>query len=78
MKPNFEKFSPDEMTDLGLDYDYRSITHYRAWMYAENETLPTLIPKNDSVPLEELGYGLTEGIFTELDIQKINKLYECS
>ncbi|GFW34534.1 metalloendopeptidase [Trichonephila clavipes] len=65
------------MDDFGLDYDYRSVTHYSAWLFAENKTLPTLKPKNDSVFLEDLGYGQTAGILTELDIRKINKLYEC-
>ncbi|GFY68367.1 zinc metalloproteinase nas-14 [Trichonephila inaurata madagascariensis] len=74
---NFVKLFPSEMDDFGLDYDYHSVTHYPAWSFAENETLPTLKPKNDSVSLEELGYGQTAGILTELDIRKINKLYEC-
>ncbi|GFQ97677.1 zinc metalloproteinase nas-15 [Trichonephila clavata] len=77
MKSHFEKLYPVELNDLGLEYDYRSIMHYRAWMYAKDGSLPTLRPKDDSVSLKTLGDAQTEGIFTELDIQKINKFYEC-
>ncbi|GFV81040.1 metalloendopeptidase [Trichonephila clavipes] len=77
MESNFEKLYPVELNDLGLDYDYRSIMHYKAWSYAKDGSSPTLRPKDDSVPLKALGYGQTEGSFTELDVQKINKFYAC-
>ncbi|GFT54880.1 zinc metalloproteinase nas-13, partial [Nephila pilipes] len=77
MESNFEKLYPVELDDLGFDYDYRSIMHYRAWMYSKDGTSPTLRPTDDSVSLKELGYGQDEGVFTDLDIKKINKFYEC-
>ncbi|GFY61962.1 metalloendopeptidase [Trichonephila inaurata madagascariensis] len=77
MESNFEKLYPVELNDLGLDYDYRSIMHYKAWTFSKDGSSPTLKPKDDSVPLKALGYGQTEGSFTELDVQKINKFYEC-
>ncbi|GFV81048.1 metalloendopeptidase [Trichonephila clavipes] len=77
MEPNFEKLYPAEIDDLGLDYDYRSIMHYRAFFFAKDRSLPTLRPSDKQVPLKALGIGQAEGTFSQLDIQKINKFYEC-
>ncbi|GFQ79744.1 zinc metalloproteinase nas-15, partial [Trichonephila clavata] len=77
MEPNFEKLYPAEIDDLGLDYDYRSIMHYRAFMFAKDRSLPTLRPTDNHVPLKALGIGQAEGAFSQLDIKKINKFYEC-
>ncbi|GFY61963.1 zinc metalloproteinase nas-13 [Trichonephila inaurata madagascariensis] len=77
MEPNFEKLYPAEIDDLSLDYDYRSIMHYRAFFFAKDRSLPTLRPTDKQVPLKALGIGQAEGTFSQLDIQKINKFYEC-
>lgn len=77
MEPNFEKLSPTQMDDLGLDYDYRSIMHYTAYMFGKDRSRPTLLPKDRDVSLKDLGYGQMRAVFTDLDLQKINKFYEC-
>lgn len=77
MEQNFEKLSPLVIDDLGLDYDYRSVMHYSSSMFAKDRSQPTLRPKNHEVSLGDLGYGQKYAEFTELDLQKINKFYEC-
>ncbi|GFT09957.1 zinc metalloproteinase nas-15 [Nephila pilipes] len=77
MEPNFEKLYPVEIDDLGLSYDYRSIMHYSAFMFAKDRSKPTLRPTDEHVPLKALGLGQKEGAFSQLDIQKIRKFYEC-
>lgn len=77
MEPNFEKLSPLEIDGLGLDYDVESIMHYTAYMFASDRSKPTLRPKNGDVSLTDLGYGQANAEFTDLDVQKINKFYEC-
>ncbi|KAF8796195.1 Zinc metalloproteinase nas-15 like protein [Argiope bruennichi] len=77
MEPNFSKMRPSEIDLLDLGYDYESIMHYGAYMFAQDRSLPTLKPTNEHVPLRQLGYGQAQGVFSELDIQKINKFYEC-
>ncbi|XP_035225434.1 zinc metalloproteinase nas-4-like [Stegodyphus dumicola] len=77
MEPNFQKLSPLELNDLGLDYDYRSIMHYTAHMFAVDRSHPTIEPVNHRESLDNLGYGQKYGVFTDLDLQKINKFYEC-
>ncbi|CAL1272250.1 unnamed protein product [Larinioides sclopetarius] len=78
MEPSFVKMRPSEIDLLDLDYDYRSIMHYGAYMFAQDRSLPTLKPTNEHIPLKQLGYGQAAGVFTDLDIQKINKFYECA
>ncbi|GBN59766.1 Zinc metalloproteinase nas-15, partial [Araneus ventricosus] len=34
METSFEKYRPHEIDTMGLDYDYRSVMHYRPYMYA--------------------------------------------
>ncbi|KAG8194532.1 hypothetical protein JTE90_013280 [Oedothorax gibbosus] len=77
MEPHFEKKFPVDIDLLGLGYDYHSVMHYGAWMFAEDITKPTLIPSDNQVPIRELGEGQHKGYLTALDIQKINKFYDC-
>uniref|UniRef100_F6YMH7 Metalloendopeptidase n=2 Tax=Xenopus tropicalis TaxID=8364 RepID=F6YMH7_XENTR len=58
--------------NLGLPYDYYSVMHYPRNAFSISPFLPTLITKPD--PTIQIGqrYGLTN-----LDIAKINKLYNC-
>ena len=78
MERNFEKLPPQLIDDLGLDYDYRSVMHYTSSMFAIDRSLPTIRPKHNDVSLHDLGYGQKHGEFSELDLQKISKFYECS
>ncbi|XP_055948433.1 zinc metalloproteinase nas-4-like [Argiope bruennichi] len=74
---NFEKYRPSEIDTMGLDYDYRSVMHYEPYMYAADRNHPTLKPSDHQVPLNQLGHGQAEGVFTDLDIEKIKTFYEC-
>ncbi|GBN11396.1 hypothetical protein AVEN_275489-1 [Araneus ventricosus] len=77
METSFEKYRPHEIDTMSLDYDYRSVMHYRPYMYAVDRSYPTLKPSDNQVPLEALGHGQAEGTFTDLDIEKIKTFYEC-
>ncbi|CAG0900139.1 unnamed protein product [Darwinula stevensoni] len=68
----FEKYSLDEITHLGTEYDYGSVMHYGPYGFAIDPDIPTIVPI-----FAELGdIGQREG-FSDNDILKINRLYEC-
>nr|XP_033784662.1 astacin-like metalloendopeptidase [Geotrypetes seraphini] len=67
VKFNFKK----EITNnLGLEYDYTSVMHYGQYAFTNTSGQATIVPK----PFVVIGqrYGLSN-----LDISKINKLYQC-
>ncbi|KAK9409869.1 astacin-like metalloendopeptidase [Crotalus adamanteus] len=67
---NFEK---ENTTNLGLPYDYDSVMHYGAYDFSNTAGKPTIIPiPNGSVPI-----GQRVGL-SNLDVKKINKLYNCN
>ncbi|KAM4618098.1 hatching enzyme 1.2-like [Discoglossus pictus] len=66
---NFGKMATDNMD---LDYDYSSVMHYGRYDFSKKPGFATIVPKPD--PSVSIGqrYGLSN-----LDISKINKLYDC-
>ncbi|XP_045560370.1 hatching enzyme 1.2 [Salmo salar] len=67
-KHNFKKY---QTNNLNTVYDYGSIMHYGRYAFSEDGG-PTIIPKPDpNTPI-----GQRDGP-SVLDIQKINRLYEC-
>ncbi|XP_041416873.1 embryonic protein UVS.2-like isoform X2 [Xenopus laevis] len=66
---NFEKVYTNSM---GMEYDYSSIMHYGSGAFSNTPNQNTIVPKHN--PNLQLGqqYGLSN-----LDISKINRLYEC-
>ncbi|WKY03576.1 hypothetical protein Q1695_004936 [Nippostrongylus brasiliensis] len=73
MKSQFDKISAALQDTQGEDYDYRSIMHYDS----------TAFSRNGKHTIETVVAGFTDVIGTsvdlsELDIVKINKLYQCS
>ncbi|XP_054713347.1 zinc metalloproteinase nas-14-like [Uloborus diversus] len=70
MEQNFEKLPPWQLDDLSLDYDYKSIMHYSAHMFAKDRSKPTIEPVNHRVPLNKLGYGQKQGVFYRLRSSK--------
>ena len=55
---------------MGTSYDYESIMHYDMYAFSKNNK-PTIVPKKPGVTI-----GQRKG-FSDLDVYKINKLYEC-
>ncbi|XP_031568760.1 uncharacterized protein LOC116303371 [Actinia tenebrosa] len=68
---NFQKVSPLSSDTFNLNYDYGSLMHYGKTDFSKNGQ-PTIQAKGDS----NKALGQDNGM-TELDIQKLNKLYDC-
>lgn len=71
VESNFHKLSKHHVTTFQVPYDYNSVMHYNAFSFSKNGE-PTIVPLQDS--------GVVIGQrkqMSELDIQKINKMYKC-
>ncbi|XP_048463183.1 embryonic protein UVS.2-like isoform X3 [Rhincodon typus] len=66
-------FKIQKSNNLVTAYDYTSIMHYGRYVFSKSPSLPTTVPKPD--PNVEIGQHLG---FSELDVLKINKLYQCN
>ncbi|KAM4618120.1 LOW QUALITY PROTEIN: embryonic protein UVS.2-like [Discoglossus pictus] len=69
---NLANFDKMDTNNLGLEYDYSSVMHYGRYDFSIGAGLPTIVPKPDSTVNIGQRYGLSN-----LDISKINKLYNC-
>ena len=69
---NFNKYDRGKVDTLKVPYDYDSIMHYGTNGFSKNGQ-PTLRSIRD--PKRALGQ---RNGFTQIDIQEINSLYECS
>ena len=69
---NFNKKSIQEVTSLGLPYDYDGVMHYGEKAFAINRNFPTI------VKLKRTGgkIGQRKG-FSLTDIAQLNTLYDC-
>ncbi|XP_072447963.1 low choriolytic enzyme-like isoform X1 [Chiloscyllium punctatum] len=66
-----EQFEKKDSNNLGTPYDYDSIMHFGKY-YLAKSSRPTIVPKrNPNIPI-----GFAEGL-SEIDVLKINKLYQC-
>ncbi|KAM4618096.1 astacin-like metalloendopeptidase [Discoglossus pictus] len=65
-------FGKSVTNNLGLAYDYTSVMHYGRYDFSIGSGLPTIVPKPDPSVAIGQRYGLSN-----LDISKINKLYNC-
>ncbi|PNF39872.1 hypothetical protein B7P43_G01959 [Cryptotermes secundus] len=68
---NFQKFGWRVMQSLGVAYDTGSLMHYGRYAFSKDYRSPTIIPRNPAANI-----GQRRG-FSETDLLKINKLYEC-
>ncbi|XP_014667920.1 PREDICTED: blastula protease 10-like [Priapulus caudatus] len=70
--PNFIKTDEEDVLDLNLPYDYRSIMHYGQYIFTSNN-LPTMRTLIDQ-PKEKQRIGQEEGL-SYIDIRTINNVY---
>uniref|UniRef100_A0A0N8CA37 Metalloendopeptidase n=1 Tax=Daphnia magna TaxID=35525 RepID=A0A0N8CA37_9CRUS len=68
---NFNKLSTTQVTTLGLSYDYGSVMHYPRGAFAIDRNVPVITALIGTPVL-----GQRAG-FSTLDVQKLNKLYNC-
>ncbi|CAG2064340.1 unnamed protein product [Timema podura] len=73
MEFNFYKFSSRVMQDLDTAYDTSSVMHYGMYSFSKDRRSPTIIPKRENTVL----LGQRRG-FSQTDIVKVNRLYECA
>ncbi|PIO76054.1 astacin [Teladorsagia circumcincta] len=66
----FDKYSLSMVNHLETEYDYGSVMHYAPTAFSKNGK-PTIEPRKKGV---EIGQRLG---FSDLDLYKINKLYNC-
>ncbi|XP_025041121.1 astacin-like metalloendopeptidase isoform X1 [Pelodiscus sinensis] len=69
---DFYHFKPTRANNLGLEYDYSSVMHYHRFAFSNTSGKATIIPFPDS----RVRIGQRHGL-SNLDVAKINKLYEC-
>ena len=69
---NFNKKTIQQVTGLGLPYDYDGVMHYGAYAFAIDRSKPTI------VKLKNTGghIGQRKG-FSSTDLKQINILYDC-
>ncbi|XP_011704692.1 PREDICTED: zinc metalloproteinase nas-4-like [Wasmannia auropunctata] len=68
---NFAKADPGVLYNYDVPYDYGSVMHYTAYAFAKDNNEKTLITKDPNASI-----GQREA-FSESDILKINKMYNC-
>ncbi len=69
---NFKKKTIEEVTGLGLPYDYDGLMHYGAYAFAKDRSKPVI------VKLKNTGGNIGQRIgMSTTDIQQINALYDC-
>ncbi|NXO00385.1 ASTL metalloendopeptidase, partial [Rhinopomastus cyanomelas] len=70
-RPDFKKF--ENSRNLGLPYDYNSVMHYGPYTFSNTSGKATIVP----IPDGSVNIGQRQGL-SNLDVAKINKLYNCS
>ncbi|KAG0728877.1 Zinc metalloproteinase nas-13 [Chionoecetes opilio] len=68
---NFDKYGWDKILSLGISYDLESVMHYGPYAFAKGRS-PTIIPRENGAEI-----GQRRG-FSKRDIEKLQKLYDCT
>jgi len=68
---NFKIVEGGDSSTQDLDYDYDSLMHYDAFAFSTN-SLPTITPVDDSVPLTRLGQRT---LLSATDVRHIKAMY---
>ncbi|XP_078540816.1 embryonic protein UVS.2-like [Lissotriton helveticus] len=69
---NIANFNKENTNNLGLEYDYSSVMHYGMYAFSNSFGQPSIVPK----PIPNPPIGQRDGL-SNLDISKINTLYQC-
>ncbi|XP_064000472.1 astacin-like metalloendopeptidase [Pogoniulus pusillus] len=69
-RPDFKKF--ENSRNLELPYDYASVMHYGPYTFSNTTGKATIVP----IPDASVHIGQRQGL-SNLDVAKINKLYNC-
>ncbi|KAK5978327.1 Metalloendopeptidase [Trichostrongylus colubriformis] len=70
LQDQFDKYSLNMVNHLDTEYDYGSVMHYAPTAFSKNGK-PTIEPRKKGITIgQRLG-------FSDLDLYKINKLYNC-
>ncbi|EYC16562.1 hypothetical protein Y032_0033g2721 [Ancylostoma ceylanicum] len=70
LSDQFDKYSLQMIDHLNTDYDYGSVMHYASTAFSKNGK-PTIEPRKKGI---EIGQRVG---FSDIDLYKINKLYNC-
>ncbi|XP_069077875.1 embryonic protein UVS.2-like [Pleurodeles waltl] len=69
---SISNFNKENTNNLGLEYDFSSVMHYGMYAFSNKFAQPSIIPKpNPNIPI-----GQRNGL-SNLDVSKINTLYQC-
>ncbi|XP_072552085.1 meprin A subunit alpha-like [Salminus brasiliensis] len=74
LQHNFNKYDDSFVTDMNTPYDYESVMHYRPFSFNKDPNIPTIttnIPEFYNI----IGQYLD---FSEQDVVRLNKMYNCS
>jgi len=72
---DFAKLTSSKMSTLGTAYDFSSIMHYSAYIFAVDGSKPTITPKANLAKGAHLGQRLR---LSDLDVKRIQLLYQCT
>ncbi|XP_025080317.1 zinc metalloproteinase nas-13-like [Pomacea canaliculata] len=76
MRVWFNKYSPDDVNQYGVPYEYSSVMHYGITAFSKDGYSQT-IQTHDPTKEKEIGRVYLKGLsFT--DIKVVNKMYECN
>ncbi|XP_078540821.1 astacin-like metalloendopeptidase isoform X2 [Lissotriton helveticus] len=70
---NWSNFALDDGNTLDLPYDYASVMHYDRYSFSNTSGQPSMLPKPDPT----VAIGQRNGL-SNLDVAKVNKLYNCN
>jgi hypothetical protein len=69
---NFNKYTFQQVTSFGVEYDYGSVMHYSALGFSNDGISPTIVPKD---PDAVIGQRVK---MSESDIEKVQRMYKCT
>ncbi|PRD26667.1 UNVERIFIED_CONTAM: nas-13 [Trichonephila clavipes] len=68
---NFRKYKDHQVQNGNITYDYNSIMHYGPFSFAKDRSIPSITPLQENITI-----GQRDG-FSQFDLEKIHRLYNC-